>query len=344
MVKRVFLLALAGTCLVALGLALADVRITTNYPSPYGKYTSVRAANSLRTGRASPNYLHSNVTLQGNAAIDGGNVLAREELVAGNGVLRVVAANTAYWPPVCMHWTEIGFGSGFIPTLDLMVNGPILARRFFFAGSAADAPTTWAAAVGVSDPVVDGGAWGEAVNKYNGGNIWGPIWTHLASFGNPYILLNRYSQGRVGIGTANPLCIGSLAPCALVIGDPGADVIAVANNWNVFSSRLYKRDIAVVEPAEYKGFLDKLSALDVVRFHTLKEPHEAPLHLGVIAEDAPEEITGSRGGGTSVDLARTTGYLLGVAKGLLAEHQQLVKDVEAMEQELAQADAAGGSR
>jgi endosialidase-like protein len=86
----------------------------------------------------------------------------------------------------------------------------------------------------------------------------------------------------------------------------------IADDYFYHSSRELKRDITPLSPADCARMLDKVEAIEVCRYRYKSGGEAAPLKLGMIAEDAPEEIRSSDG--KSIRMANTVGMLLASVK------------------------------
>ncbi len=139
-----------------------------------------------------------------------------------------------------------------------------------------------------------------------------------SSVPNAVIFHNSVVPIRVGIGVTVPTHYIDVAGGAYCNGA----------QWVSVSSVKYKKDIQSLTPQEYQDILKKLAQTEVVRYR-YKSENSAELHIGVIAEDAPEEM---------VDAERIgipTGDAVGFLLAALKAQQQEIEALKAMVNELA---------
>ncbi len=118
------------------------------------------------------------------------------------------------------------------------------------------------------------------------------------------------ASGGVGIGTnspAHPLHMAS-----------GAHVTA-GGTWTNASSREYKTDIKSFNDEEYSEILKKLEDLDVVHFKYKSEPDVK--HIGMIAEDVPDEIANKERNG--IPTADAIAFLMAAVKAQQYQIEEL---------------------
>jgi hypothetical protein len=118
------------------------------------------------------------------------------------------------------------------------------------------------------------------------------------------------TDGDVGIGTTSPAY-------KLQVGNAGDGSQARANAWNILSSRDYKSDITPFDRSEYHDALEKLKAMDVVKYRFSNDDARV-VHVGVIAEESPSEILAADG--KAVSLGDYTSFLLAALK---AQQEQI---------------------
>jgi hemin uptake protein HemP len=141
-----------------------------------------------------------------------------------------------------------------------------------------------------------------------------------------FYLLNN---GNFGIATDTPTNILTIAQGA---GN------AIADGWSVYSSEEYKTDITYLEEKDYEDILEEIEGMNLARYRWKKDevrsptpnnvrswtPTSAPtsdLNLGVIAEQAPEEVLSKDG--KSVSLYDYASYALAGVKALKNEVDEL---------------------
>jgi hypothetical protein len=135
------------------------------------------------------------------------------------------------------------------------------------------------------------------------------------------LIYGDFSTGEVGIGTTSP-------GYRLQVGESGDGSEARANAWNTFSSREYKKDISPLRPDDYQRVLQRLGELDVVRYHYKEDAENRKLRIGLIAEDAPEEMTSEDG--QAMSLSDSIGFLLAAIKAQQDQIKLLRDEIDAM--------------
>ncbi len=126
-----------------------------------------------------------------------------------------------------------------------------------------------------------------------------------------------YFAGDVGIGTSAPAY-------KLQVGEAGDGTEARANAWNLLSSREYKRDIRPLDAAERAAVLAAIVDTDVVHYTYAGDP-DAEEHIGVIAEDSPEEILSKDRG--AVSLGDWSAFLMAGMQAQQTEIEELRREL-----------------
>lgn len=132
----------------------------------------------------------------------------------------------------------------------------------------------------------------------------------------------NYFSGNVGIGTTSP------AQKLHVAGNITAD----AYLFN--SSRELKKDIIPLSHRDYEDILTKINDIQMVQYLYKHEDDRRP-HLGVIAEESPEEILDPSG--KAVSLSDYTGFLLAGIKAMQSEIEELkgqVQEIDKLQKQL----------
>jgi hypothetical protein len=125
-------------------------------------------------------------------------------------------------------------------------------------------------------------------------------------------------SSRLGVGTYNPsyrIHVGEGAYCN-------------GTNWVNASSRKCKKDIRSLTGEEYQEILSKLGKTEVVRFRYTSQS-DGKLHIGVIAEDAPEEMVDAER--TGIPTGDAIGFLLAALKAQQEEIEALKAKLEKLE-------------
>jgi hypothetical protein len=126
---------------------------------------------------------------------------------------------------------------------------------------------------------------------------------------------------------SNPIKVGIQVTAPTHYIDVAGGAYCNGTNWVNASSIKYKKDIRSLTPQEYQEILAKLAQTEVVRYR-YKSQDDDELHLGVIAEDAPEEM---------VDAERTgipTGDAIGFLMAALKAQQEQIDALKAKLQKL----------
>lgn len=314
------LLTIALVSLVSNPIKADTVERYTEYPSPMGDYNYL-GVNELTVGTkaTSPgtpsNAAESSSTIYGSLNVTNGETIIDEELQVDGNTWRMW--KLPYWGGT--FWTTVGVDPAAIPTGpidEFEVYGDIFVKRFRaspFAG--------YFDRLLYFGPTPDG-AWVE-MGSLVGGSSTG-IGTagyadslSVARFQGPTILLNvgtdplyatnpNFSKGNVGIGTENPLF-------KLQVGEPGGSVNNVMGyNFEGFSSRAFKKDITALLPNDYRKAYDEVDNIHIRRFRYQKEGKNGDLHIGVIAEEAPDSITSSDH--KSLDTTSAIGFMMAAVK------------------------------
>jgi hypothetical protein len=163
-------------------------------------------------------------------------------------------------------------------------------------------------------------------------NKWTMVWNEVSGYlylwgGGATRMVIEDATGDVGIGTTTP-------GYKLQVGNAGDGTEAAANNWALLSSREYKEDIRGLKPAEYHAILDALLNTEVVRYR-LKGDERETEHVGVIAEEVPQEMRSADG--KAVSLGDYSAHLLAAIK---AQQER----IEALEARVAELQAQVGNR
>jgi hypothetical protein len=139
-------------------------------------------------------------------------------------------------------------------------------------------------------------------------------------------IMTALSNGNVGIGVSNPTYRLQLPDNANESGR------GRANQWTTYSSREEKRDITALRPQDYASVLEEIAEMDLV-YYRYKNQEDDRLYLGVIAEDAPEQVVTSDRKGLS--LSEFTAFAMA---GLKAQQEQIEEQrerIDTLEKEMA---------
>jgi hypothetical protein len=126
-------------------------------------------------------------------------------------------------------------------------------------------------------------------------------------------------------GTTFKLGVGVTDPTHNI--DVAGGAYCDGTQWVDVSTRSAKKDIEALTDCEYQEVLDKLSQTEVVRFR-YKNQEGDEVHMGVIAEDAPEELVDADRKG--VPTGDAIGFLLAALKAQQEEIEVLKAEIESM--------------
>ncbi|MBU1292089.1 tail fiber domain-containing protein, partial [Patescibacteria group bacterium] len=130
------------------------------------------------------------------------------------------------------------------------------------------------------------------------------------------------NNGNFGIATSVPTHI-------LTIGQGMGN--AIADGWEVYSSREYKTDITYLEEKDYQDILDEIEGMDIATYKwktdVTVENTSTSTNLGVIAEEAPTRVLSEDG--KSISLYDYATFAIAGVKALKSEVDELRATLEA---------------
>jgi hypothetical protein len=128
----------------------------------------------------------------------------------------------------------------------------------------------------------------------------------------PYavVFYNSGQTTKLGVGVANP---------THYIDCPNNNYCD-ASGWHDGSSRTLKKDITELTPEQYEQVLAELGKTNVVHYR-YKTEESGKVHIGLIAEDAPERVASLKRDAISTNDA--IGFLMAAVKAQQAEIEQL---------------------
>ncbi len=151
----------------------------------------------------------------------------------------------------------------------------------------------------------------------------------IRSGGNEQIVL----RADAGIWITNTGGVATYDVTKLINTSSGA-YLTTGGTWTNASSRSYKTDIQPLRSSEYADFLEKLGKVEVVHFRYKTDPCRE--HIGMIAEDVPEEIASEDRQG--VPTADAIAFLMAALKAQQGQIKKLEEKLKEMEGRTPQAE------
>ncbi len=101
----------------------------------------------------------------------------------------------------------------------------------------------------------------------------------------------------------------------------------ITGTGDSYSSRAFKKDIEPLTPSDYAAFLEKAKRTPVYHYRFKTDPAGTP-HVGVMAEEAPEEIIVN---GKGLSLTDAAAFLTACVKELKTRNDALRRRIEVLE-------------
>lgn len=115
----------------------------------------------------------------------------------------------------------------------------------------------------------------------------------------------------------------------LQVGRPGQAAAVGNGDFQVFSSRMNKKDVMPLTPAEYGSALDRITHTPLFRYRMKDDPETNRLEFGLIAEETPREMLTPEGKG--INLMSAYGEVMAALRSLQSKNQALKKRLEYLE-------------
>ena len=147
------------------------------------------------------------------------------------------------------------------------------------------------------------------------------------TFGFGYNFSTSTPHAVVFYDAGSPIRLGVQVTAPTHYIDVAGGAYCNGTQWVDASSIKYKKDICSLTPQEYQDILNKLAQTEVVRYR-YKSEDNGELHIGVIAEDAPEEMVDAER--TGIPTGDAIGFLLAALKAQQDQLEVLKGEIERM--------------
>ena len=136
-----------------------------------------------------------------------------------------------------------------------------------------------------------------------------------------------YASGRTILGLAGNVGIGWSPSYKLDVNGT-----IRCYGWVICSSKDCKKEIRAFSPSDYKDALNTAKNLNLYHFRYKDKDKDTLSHIGLLAEDAPQELLSSSG--KEIDIPDTIGFLLAAVKAQQGQMEVQQEKIELLEQRI----------